>query len=322
MMAYFILTESVTFYHFLVFGLVSGSILAITFPARHAMVPDVMPKRLVFSALALNTTGMNFARVLAPAIAGLLIAWIADGDTSSAFGVGVVYLVITALYLVAATSTCLVSRPGLPAKDKPEVTPWTDIVDGFRYVMRHPSIFALTVISIIPFLFAFPLNTFLPAFNETILKGGPFELGLLMSALGIGSIIGSIMLASSGQMERKGFWLFFVSILWAVAVSAFGINSYFALSIVVIALVGWCSSWSMAMNRGLTQQISRPDMFGRIMSIDMMSHGVMPLGILPLGVVADIWGVDIAIAISGVLFVTAVLILYYSTPTIRHLMKS
>lgn len=321
-MALVILLEQVEFYHFVLFGILNGSILAVSFPARHAMIPDVVPSALVFSAIALNTTSMNFARVIAPAFAGFLIAWISGGDTNSSYGVGIVYLVITTLYFFAAAATQLVSvRGGAHHHYQPKHV-MAEIHEGLQFVWRHPTVFGLIAISIIPFLFAFPLNTFLPAFNEDILQGGPDDLGILLSALGIGSIVGSIMLATAGSMRRKGFWLFWICIGWGFVTMIFGFVNHFLLAIVVIGVVGWCSSWNMAMNRALIQQNTRPQILSRVMSIDMMSHGLMPFGVLPIGIVADYYGVANAIIVSGLLFIVSIVVLYMSTPTIRHMMKA
>ena len=321
-MALVILLERVEFYHFILFGILNGSILAVSFPARHAMIPDVVPSGLVFSAIALSTTSMNFARVIAPAFAGFLIAWISSGDTKSSYGVGIVYLVITALYFLAAAATQIVSVRGGAHRHYEPKHVMAEIHEGLQFVWRHPTVFGLIAISIIPFLFAFPLNTFLPAFNEDILHGGPDDLGILLSALGIGSIIGSIMLATAGSMRRKGFWLFWICIGWGVVTTIFGFVTHFFAAILVIGIVGWCSSWNMAMNRALIQQNTRPQILSRVMSIDMMSHGLMPFGVLPIGLVADYFGVANAIMVSGLLFIVSIVILYLSTPTIRHLMKA
>jgi hypothetical protein len=77
------------------------------------------------------------------------------------------------------------------------------MMDGLRYVRANPPVFGFILLSIVPFLFGMPLNTLLPAFNEDILGGGPDDLGLLMSAMGVGAILGSLMLASMGDLRGK-----------------------------------------------------------------------------------------------------------------------
>ena len=139
-------------------------------PARQAFVPELIPQPLIFTAMALNTTGWNLSRIVGPALAGVLIAWLAGGDKQSAFGVGVVYLVIAALYLSSALTTLLVDVPGKSAQIQSSGT-YNEMREGLAYVFAHPRVFALLLMSIIPFLFGMPLNTLLPAFNQDVLGG-------------------------------------------------------------------------------------------------------------------------------------------------------
>ena len=111
-MAWIIFSGAVVFWDFIWFGFFNGTILALSMPARQAFVPELIPQPLIFTAMALNTTGWNLSRIVGPALAGLLIAWLAGGDKQSAFGVGIVYLVIAALYLSSALATLLVDLPG------------------------------------------------------------------------------------------------------------------------------------------------------------------------------------------------------------------
>ena len=317
-MAIIILQGRVEFWDFIWFGTFNGVILALSFPARHAFVPDLIPERLIFTAMALNTTSMNFARILAPALAGFLIAWLADGDTSSTFGVGIVYVVIAILYFVAAGTMLLVSKPGIVnAPDDPQ-HPLTEIADGIRYVRQHPHVFGLIMLSIVPFLFGMPLNTLLPAFNEDILLGGPDDLGLLLSAMGAGAIVGSLMLAASGDIRRKGTWLIGTCCAWGVFTGLFGLMTNLVTAALVLAVIGWLSSWNMSLNRGMLQMQVEQKMRGRIMSIDMMSHGLMPLGVLPIGMVADAYDVATALVVSGVIFIVLITVLILSSQAVRR----
>ena len=98
LMALIIFRGEVSFWDFIWFGFFNGSVLALSMPARQAFVPELIPEKLIFTAMALNTTGWNLSRIIGPAFAGLLIAFLADGDKASTYGVGIVYLVIAFLY--------------------------------------------------------------------------------------------------------------------------------------------------------------------------------------------------------------------------------
>ncbi|MBX3705833.1 MAG: MFS transporter [Pseudomonadales bacterium] len=317
-MAAVIFTGRVEMWHFLVMGVLNGTILALSMPARQAFIPELIPERLIFTGMALNTTSWNLSRILGPAVAGLLIAWLAAGDTSSVFGVGVVYCVIALLYGVAALTVMRVSQPGrMKAPDGK--TPLHDVVDGLRYVRAHPPVLALILLSIVPFLFGMPLNTLLPAFNEEVLGGGPDDLGFLISCMGLGAILGSLMLASMGELRNKGRWLLASCTAWGVFTIAFGSAERVVTAAVLVGLVGLVSAWNMSLNRGLLQMQVDSTMRGRIMSIDMMSHGLMPLGVIPIGYLADRFSVAVALEAAGAVFVLSVVLLACFNRSIRHM---
>ena len=304
-MAAIIISGKVTFADFIWFGLFNGSVLAFSMPARHAFVPDLVPRRLIFTAMALNTAGMNLARVLGPVIAGFVIAWAAAGDTTSARGVGIVYCLIAALYFISAATVFFVQSRGAPRHGS-GASPLADMKAGIAYVRAHPPVKGLILLSIVPFLFGMPMNTLLPAFNQDILGGGADDLGLLVSAMGVGAIVGSVTLAAAGELRRKRTALLALSAGWALSVAALGVAGGMAWAMIAVAAFGWTSSSTMALNRGLLQTQTTYTMRGRVMSIDMMCHGLMPLGAIPIGLIADGFGVAAALVASGALFALAV----------------
>jgi MFS family permease len=317
-MGYIILAGNVTFWDFIWFGFFNGTVLALSMPARQAFVPELIPDRLIFTAMALNTTSWNLSRILGPALAGFLIAWVADGDTSSAYGVGIVYFMIAALYLISAITMMLVSKPGISQQTSAQKSPLTDMADGMRYVWQHPPVLGLILLSIVPFLFGMPLNTLLPAFNEDILLGGPEDLGLLMSAMGLGAIVGSLGLAYIGEVQNKAAWLIGTCVGWGAFTSAFGMATTVGLAAVLIGFIGLISAWNMSLNRGLLQMQVEDHMRGRIMSIDMMSHGLMPLGVIPISIIAEQHTVAVALIAAGGAFIVSVLLLALFARSVRQ----
>ena len=315
-MAVIIFSESVTFWDFIYFGFFNGTILALSMPARQAFVPELIKETLVFAAMGLNTAGWNLARIIGPAFAGLLIALIAGGDKTSHFGVGVVYIVIAVLYFVSAVTILFIDRTGRVKRDD-KGSALEDMREGIRYVWSNPPVFGLIVLSIIPFVFGMPLNTLLPAFNEEILGGHADDLGFLVSSMGIGAIIGSFMMATMGDLKRKGAWLIITCVGWGALTSAFGMSKTYTLAVVMIAFLGWFSSWNMSMNRGMMQMQIDDHMRGRVMSIDMMSHGLMPLGAFPISWVAEVYDVGTALVVSGSAFMVLTLLCVLLIPSVR-----
>jgi len=316
LMAWIIFSGAVTFWDFIWFGFFNGTVLAVSMPARQAFVPELVPDRLIFTAMALNTTGWNLSRILGPALAGFLIAWFAGGDTGSTYGVGIVYFVIAGLYAIAALGTLLVRKPGTPGPGSGN-SALSDMLDGFRYVRAHPPVFGLILLSIVPFLFGMPLNTLLPAFNEDILGGGPDDLGLLMSMMGLGAIGGSLALAYLGDIRNQAGWLIGSCLAWAAFTALFGLTVHLTLAATVLALIGFVSAWNMSLNRGMLQTTVDGHMRGRIMSIDIMSHGLMPLGVIPISLIAERWDVAVALTVAGIAFACVVLLLTAGTRAVR-----
>ena len=316
-MAAIIFSGNVAFWDFIWFGFFNGTVLALSMPARQAFVPEIIPERLIFTAMALNTTGWNLSRIIGPAMAGLLIAWLAGGDKTSAYGVGIVYLVIASLYLFSAVTVLKVDVPGKAERDR-DGDSLSDMQEGLRYVIAHPQVFALIVLSILPFLFGMPLNTLLPAFNQDVLQGQADDLGYLISAMGGGAIIGSLLMAAMGNLRRKGFWLIVSCLGWGVVTAAFGAFDLQVIALVLIALIGMLSSWNMSLNRGMLQMAVEGHMRGRIMSIDMMSHGLMPLGVFPISLVAEYHGVGAALVVSGCALMVITLLVTFFLPSVRR----
>ena len=315
-MTVIIFAERVTFWDFIWFGFFNGTVLALSMPARQAFVPELIPDRLLFAAMGLNTTGWNLARIIGPAFAGLLIALIAGGDKTSTFGVGVVYVVIAVLYFISAVTMLMIDQSG-KVKQEGKASALSDMKEGLAYVVRHPPVFGLIVLSIIPFLFGMPLNTLLPAFNEEIMGGGPDDLGFLVSAMGAGAILGSLMMATMGDLRKKAMWLIISCIAWGALTSAIGMSVMPWIVFTLIAVIGWMSSWNMSLNRGMLQKQVDDQMRGRIMSIDMMSHGLMPLGVFPISWIAEQYDVGTALVVSGAAFVVLTLICVIFIPSVR-----
>ena len=313
-----ILVGQVDFWDFIWFGFFNGTVLALSMPARQAMVPELVPERLIFTAMGLTTTSWNLSRILGPAMAGFLIAWIAGGDTTSHLGVGIVYFMIATLYLASSLAMWRVTqRPqGARADDQ---HPLRDIADGLRYLWANPPVLGLILLSIVPFLFGMPINTLLPAYNEDILSGGADDLGLLMSAMGVGAIVGSLMMAAMGELRGKGRWLIGTSIAWAGATALVGTADSQLWAVAAVTLVGWLGSWNLSLNRGLLQTSITPGMRGRILSIDMMSHGLMPLGVIPISLIAEQVNVAVALQVAGGVFALAVLALLCASRAVRSL---
>ena len=319
-MAIIIITGNVTFWDFIWVGFVNGTMLALSMPARTAYIPEIVGERLMFNAMAFNTAAWNLSRILGPALAGLMIALFAGGDTTSHFGVGLVYFVLSGLYIVSSVTVLFMSTTGKPRPGRGK-SPLADVREGLSYAIGSPVVGGLILLSILPFLFGLTINTLMPAFNMDVLQGGPESLGLLMTAMGVGAIGGSLTLAKLGELRHKGFWLFLTCLLWGVFVIGFAFTETRSAAMAMVAAVGFISAVNMSMNRTIVTLQVTPQMRGRIMSIDMMSHGLMPLGILPVSLLAERVSVQVGIGAGGVALVVGTFVLWWALKAVRRIDK-
>lgn len=320
-MAYIVLAGNVTFFDFIWVGVVNGSVLALSIPARTAFIPELVGERMMFNAMAFNTAAWNLARILGPALAGFMIAIFAGGDTTSEFGVGLVYVVLSVLYFISSLTVLLIKHDGKPMSRTDQKGALHDVTQGIRYVVHSPVVGGLILLSIVPFLFGLTINTLLPAYNTDILAGGPDDLGLLMTGMGVGAIIGSLALAKMGEFRHKGHWLFVTGVLWGLGVAAFALADVMFWALLGVAFVGLISAINMSMNRSVVQLQVSQEMRGRVMSIDMMSHGLMPLGLLPISWIAENYDIQTGLVASGATLAVLTLMLWFSLQKVRTIDK-
>jgi MFS family permease len=315
-LASIVITGHIEFWHFIVFGLFNGAIMSFSMPARQAVIPEIVGDKQLVNAVALNSATMNLSRVLGPALAGIIIALLAEGDTGSHFAVGVVFMTNAALFLVSVV-TILVLRHQGHSTMKNHGTILGDVGDGFRYMWNHELLRGLIVLMLVPLLFGFPMQTLMPVFNHDVLGGGPDDLGVLMSVMGAGAIAGSLILARLADTRHQGAILFGTAFAWAVFVGAFAVAKTLWLAIAACALTGLASSLFMSLHMSVVTLIIEPQMRGRVMSILMMSFGLMPVGALPAAYFAETVGIDVALLGCAVGLAAFTLVLAVLIPGLR-----
>ena len=129
------------------------------------------------------------------------------------------------------------------------------------------------------------------------------------------------MLAKLGSLKNKGYWVLITSVMWGFGVAAFAITTNFSLAALVIGFIGLVSAINMSMNRSLVQLQVSQSMRGRVMSIDMMSHGLMPLGVLPISYLVDNVSIQVGLVTSGIILVVLTIVTGYLMPQIRAIDK-
>ncbi len=320
LLATIIYTGDITFWHFIYFGLFNGTVLSFSMPARSAIIPEVVGQDSLVNAMALQSATFNLSRIMGPALAGGLIALLAAGDTASTRGVGIVFYVIAGLYTLSVIATSLLRYVGAPHEREAQ-SMLADVVEGFRYMRDEKLILGLLIMGFVPMTFGFSASFLLPAFNKDVIGGGPDDLGLMMTGMGVGALCGSLLLARFGDVGRKGRILFVTSYCWAMALAGFALSLNLWMAMAIGAVSGFFSSIFGAMNWSIVQMAIRPEIRGRVMAIMMMAHGLMPLGIIPVSAIAEFVGIEEALLFSAAMLALSMLVLGMWFPQLHRIDK-
>jgi MFS family permease len=317
-LAAIVITGNIEFWHFIVFGLINGAIMSFSMPARQAVIPEIVGDDQLVNAVALNSATMNLSRVLGPAFAGVFIAVLADGDTGSHFAVGVLFLANAILYLISVITILVIHHKGRSTLSR-RGTIFGDVGDGFRYIWSHDLLRGLIFMTLVPLIFGFPMQTLMPVFNHDVLGGGPDGLGVLMSVMGGGAIVGSLILARLSGSRHKGAILFGTAFAWALCVGGFAVSKTLWVAMVACAFTGLASSVFMSLHMSVVTLIIDPQMRGRVMSIMMMTFGLMPVGALPVSYFAETIGIDMALLGCAAGLAALTLVMMIAVPGLRFI---
>lgn len=296
-------------WHLVVLGLVQGSVFAFNMPARQAMMPKLLAGRDLMNGIALNTAAMTATSIVAPAVAGVLIAipWV---------GLERVYYVIAALYIVVMYSMYrLPSSPPEAGKQRSPVL--KEIGAGLAYTRSNRILFTFLMLSLLATALAMPYMTLLPLFARTIHKVGSQGLGLMSTFVGVGALAGSFFVASLTGYARKTQLQLLAGVGMGLFLVLFASAPVFWVALVGLALMGFCNTVFNAINGTLLMFNTEQQYYGRVMSLSMMTFSAMPVGGLVASLVAEHIGAPWTIAICGIVLTIVVLMVGLLNPKYR-----
>ena len=282
------LVESPAIWPLFVLSAINAGVSAIDSPARHAILPGLVGRALLPSAMALNQTLGNIASAAVPALAGLLIATV-----GLPFNYGIEILVFV-------VGTALIYRvPNLPTEGGGRKFGLSSILEGLRYLRGRKVIQSTLLIDLNAMVFGMPTALF-PAIGTEVLGGDAFTVGLLYAAPGVGALAGALTSGWVGKVRRQGRAIVIAVIGWGLAVAVFGMTNSIAVALTMLALAG-AGDVVSAIFRGTIIQLSAPDeLRGRLSSMHMaVVAGGPRLGDLEAGVVAAVTSVRFSVVSGG-----------------------
>ena len=289
--------------------LILGTLQALNMPARQAIVAELVPREDTLNAVALSQSVMHVGRVIGPPVAGGII---------ELAGVGPALYFNAACYLLAVVCIMMI-RGTSQHRSVGESTILRDLVIGLNYFRTTPVVSAIVGIGFATGFFAMPHLHVMPAFAKEVLDVDAGGAGVLLMAFAIGSLVGSIGLASLGNFQHKG-WLLLGAVLgFGCTLFLFAWSPWYWVSWVILLFVGMgCASY-VAMGNTVLQVTVPREVLGRVFSLWSVGAALVQVGALPMGVIADLvnWHVAIATGATGLLVVALWLGVW--RPTLRHL---
>jgi len=302
------LSGRVQVWHVFVLATCLGVVNAFDIPARQAFVVEMVGREDLSNAIALNSTMVNGARVVGPAIAGAVVALVGEGWC----------FLLNAVSYIAVIAGLLLMR--VPPRPRPaaRTSALRETLDGFQFVARTAPVRALLLLLGVVSFAGMPYSVLMPIFAESILNSGSKGLGLLMAASGLGSLGGAVALATRNGVRGLGRWVAIATACFGGALIAFSFSRSFSLSAALLVPVGAAMIVEMAASNTLIQAMVPNVLRGRVMAVySMMFMGMAPFGALFAGWLAERIGAPYTVALGGSICIVAAAIFSFHLPALR-----
>jgi len=289
--------NAVQIWEILTLSFVSGFAQAFGGPAYQALIPTLVDKEDMPNAIALNSIQFNVAVTVGPALGGVALSNL--GETWCFF--------LNALsFLAPIVALSIISTRFLPVKTGESML--TSIKEGFKFIRRQPSMEVLILLAFCMTFLSMPLRTFFPVFAKLVFHRGPETYAMFLTVLGVGSIAGSLAIASMGNYRNKGRVALTMMICLGGGIAGFALSTKLPISFVMLFLAGSSMMAVFTSINSLVQLIVSNDMRGRVMSVYTFAfRGGMPMGNLLDGWLVPIFTAPVVLAVNGLLLIAAAL---------------
>ncbi len=307
------LTGVIQVWHVILLMVLQGFVNAFDMPARQAFVVQMVDDRADLpNAIALNSSLVNAARLVGPAIGGVLIAQVGEGYCFLIDGIS--YMAVIASLLAMRV------KPSVARVHTTKVM--EELIEGWRYVSRSVPIRSILLLLALVSLLGMPYTVLMPVFAAGVLHGGPHTLGILMASSGVGALAGALALAGRHSVIGLGRVIPVSAATFGVALIGFGLSKWVWLSVCMLVATGFGMMRQMAASNTILQTIVEDEKRGRVMSFYAMAFaGMSPFGSLLAGVLAARFGAPLTVAVSGGLCAAGALLFARQLPRLREFIR-
>jgi MFS family permease len=296
-----------------------GAAGAFSFPARSALVPNLVERSALQSAIASNSILGTAARISAPAIGGLALD-MAGISAALLLGVGLYVPAALLILLVPLQSAVTVSTARAPFNPERAMRTFTgDLRDVRDYIRENLRLRGALVNDIVPFMFGMSYVALLPAIAITTLDGGASTLGILHGISGAGALIGTLTTGILSGRGKRGRVVWISMIGWGLAMLSVAAGGSYSTVLPGLFFVGYFQALYIVQNDTLVQMFTIDRFRGRVIAAQSMINGLTTIGFLQIGFIAEIASLSIAVAVHGTALVAMGLITVLFRPEMRTL---
>jgi predicted MFS family arabinose efflux permease len=289
--------DAVHVYEILCLSFVSGVAQAFGGPAYQALIPTLVERDDMPNAIALNSIQFNLAVTVGPALAGITLAKLGE---KWCFGLNAIS------FLAPIVSLSIISARFLPEKSSESIL--NSLKQGIHFIRKQGSMEALIVLAFCMTALSMPMRTYIPVFVKDIFHRGPETYGNLLSLMGLGSICGSLGVASRGNISNKGRFALMMLVCLGAGIAGFSLSKLLPVSYAMLILVGASMMAVFATVTSLVQLITTNEMRGRVMSVyNCAFRGGMPMGNLVSGWLVPAFTAPVVLGVNGFLLILVAL---------------
>lgn len=307
--ALLMITGNLAWGHLFAVSVAQGAMFALQLPARQAAIPSLVGKNQLPNAFALNAMAMSMMTLVAPALAGVLYQEI---------GPEPVYWLVSGIMLGSVIFTSVV-----PKMPPPESILKTSMIEnikgGFRYIGNNKLVLHLMIYSVIVALLSMPFRALVQVYAKDVYGSEPSQVGILLTALGLGGLVGSISIANLRKGHHRGWVLIGGAFVSGAALTLIVGIPLYAAGIIGMVGIGLGEQARWALGQSLMMENTTDEYRARVMSILMMTFGLMPLGMLPLGYAMKELGDRPAVGISAALLLVFAVLSIFMLPRLRRM---
>ncbi len=311
--ALLIMTGQIRPWHVYVTAFLMAVVQTFQQPARTAMVSDAVPPGYLTNAIGLNAIIFNLSRSTGPALAGMLIAVFGTGG---AYSVQAFFFFLATLWSVKLRSTQFspASTAGHPGHRE---SFGQSIIEGWKFSWKNETVRTGLLVVMSASLFIVPFRTLLPVFARDLLGVGATGQGFLLTAMGIGALCSSVLIAFAGDKLPRGILMLGSVTLYGFILVVFAVSPWFQLSLVTMLLAGVCNVHAHALVQTVIQAYSPSEFRGRTMAMFHMSRVLLTAGSLLIGALSSLMGARLAVTSMALAGALTMITIYVVQPRAR-----